>query len=45
MEIVPYIYGDCHGSRHNILDWFKKHKDLAWGSDSIISELQNPKTS
>ena len=30
------------GFRHNILDWFKKHKDLAWGSDHIISELQKP---
>ena len=42
MEIVLAFMAIGHGFRHNILDWFKKHKDLAWGSDFIISELQKP---
>ena len=30
------------GFRTNILDWFLEHKDIAWGSDHIISELRKP---
>ena len=41
MEIVHCIYGDCpSGYRKDILDWFIKHKDIAWGSDYQLVNLK-----